>query len=132
MKTENTVSDGACLEMQNLGGVLYRNNSGVDRSASRPVRYGLGNDSPEINKVRKSSDLIGITPVLIQQHHVGRVLGVFTAVEAKKEGWTYRPSDSHAVAQGNFINQVVRLGGVGFFVNDTGLLVPHLKQTLQI
>ena len=61
------------------GSRLWRNNSGVlpDRTG-RPVRYGLANESKELNKVLKSSDLIGLTPVLIEQRHVGRIAGLFT------------------------------------------------------
>lgn len=132
MKTENTVSDSARLDAQELGGRLYRNNRGVDRSASRPVRYGLGNESKETNKINKSSDLIGIMPVTITPDHIGMTLGVFLAVEVKKEGWKYSPNNDRSVAQGTFINEINKRGGCGFFLNDTGLLVPYIQNKLLI
>jgi len=132
-KTENTISDSARLDIQELGGILLRNNSGVDTSRARPVRYGWGNDSPQINKVRKSPDLIGVVPVAIMPHHVGMTLGVFIGVEAKKEGWKYSPNDVRSKAQNNCLTNTINArGGCGFFLNDSGILVPHIKNVLKI
>lgn len=131
-ETENTVSDSCRLDIQELGGFLLRNNSGVDRSASRPVRYGLGHDSAEINKILKSSDLIGVVPVVIQPHHVGKTLGVALAVEAKAPAWEFRPRDKHAAAQLNFLNKFNKVGAVGCFVNQPGVLVSYIKEVLKI
>ena len=128
-KTEATVQDAAQLEIQELGGVLWRNNIGVDRSSVRPVRYGLCNDSKQLNAVCKSSDLIGIVPVVVTADMVGKTLGVFVAVEAKKPGWTMG-SDKHTVAQGNFIIEVIKKGGIGCFVNSVGGLVPYIKSQI--
>lgn len=101
------------------GCILWRNNSGaaVDPDTGRPIRYGLGNDSKQINAVLKSSDLIGITPVTVTAAHVGQVLGVFTAVEVKRPGWT-RPSGKREQAQATFLSLVERFGGVGTFAAD--------------
>lgn len=95
---------------------LWRNNSGAYKDIyGRMIRYGLGNDSKKINEVWKSSDLIGPTPVLILPHHVGRTLGVFTAIEVKHSGWKFNSKDEHEKAQLNFLNDVISYGGFGAF-----------------
>ena len=54
------------------GGRLWRNNVGATTMDDGSfLRFGLANDSPAMNKQFKSSDLIGIRPVLIQPEHVG-------------------------------------------------------------
>ena len=73
------------------------------------VRYGLGNDSAQVNAVLKSSDLIGITPV-------GGV-GIFTSYEIKKPGWRYTGTPRE-VAQLRWLELVVSLGGIGKFISD--------------
>jgi hypothetical protein len=110
------------LAAQNGGGVLWRNNSGAARDTTgRVIRYGLGNDSARLNETFKSSDLIGVTPVRVGLEHFGRCLGVFTAVEAKRLGWTYSGTDREA-AQLRFINAVRALGGfAGFAAGPDGL-----------
>jgi len=75
------------------------------------VRYGLGNDSAQVNAKLKSSDLIGITPV-------GGV-GVFTSYEIKKPGWRYAGTPRE-VAQLRWLELVVSLGGIGKFISDVG------------
>lgn len=104
------------------GAPLWRNNSGaMQDDQGRHVRFGLGNDSQALNKKWKSADLIGIRPVLIEQHHVGKTIGQFLAVEVKEPGWTLRPSDKRAAAQSNFLNSVASFGGAAGFaqsVND--------------
>lgn len=105
------------LEAPKRGAWLGRNNSGagdmVDRHGNLShVRWGLGNDSSKLNKVSKSSDLIGITPV--RSTHVGQMFGVLTAVECKHPGWT-KPENERDRAQENFHKMVRRLGGIGIF-----------------
>lgn len=91
---------------------LLRNNSGacVDENG-RLIRYGLGNDSAKLNKVFKSSDLIGIRNVTITPDMVGKTIGQFMAVEVKAPGWRKVPSDSRASAQQKFGDWVIRNGG---------------------
>jgi len=96
-------------------GALWRNNNGVATDGDRHIRYGLANDSKKINSVFKSSDLIGITSVLVEPHHVGRHFGVFTAAEVKKSGWKLLPSDETGQAQQNFLMTVRAMGGIGCF-----------------
>lgn len=120
-------SEGALQALVRLEGVskgvcLWRNNSGaLPDKTGRIVRFGLGNDSPVINKVFKSSDLIGLRGVLIKPDDVGRLFGKFTARECKPPGWHYTGTDRE-VAQLNFINQVNTLGGDAAFTNSEGSL----------
>lgn len=95
---------------------LWRNNVGVlpDRNG-RPVRYGLCNDSAALNKEVKSSDYIGITPVLVTQDMVGTIVGVFTAIETKETGWHLTPGDERGLAQQKFHDIVKKSGGYAGF-----------------
>src|ERR1017187_3407273 len=98
------------------GSRMFRNNSGVAiREDGGTVRYGLSNESSQINRIMKSSDLIGITPVICG---CGCKYGVFTAYECKKTGWKFRQSDERAVAQLAFIRLVVSMGGIGRFISS--------------
>ena len=113
--SESAVQAAVRLEAARRGARVFRNNSGVATEDKRIIRYGLMNESAPVNAVCKSSDLIGITPT---QCDCGRVFGVFTAIECKRPGWVFRKSDQRAVAQLNFINLIVSLGGVGKFVTS--------------
>ena len=81
----------------------------------RHIRFGLGNDSQKLNKVWKSSDLIGMTRVTSTA--VGQVFGVFTAIECKRPGWV-APENERDRAQASFISTVRSLGGIGGFATD--------------
>ena len=63
---------------------------------ARPLRSGL---------CKGSSDVIGITPVFITQAHVGRTLGIFSAIEVKSK--TGKPTED----QLNFLRAVEKAGG---------------------
>ena len=117
-KSEARVQQDAQLEASYGGGRLWRNNSGayLDRRGVQ-VRYGLCNVSKKVNKTIKSSDLIGITPVRITSAMVGKVVGIFTAVECKAEGWNYTGTEAE-IAQKAFIELVKSLGGLAKF--ETG------------
>ncbi len=110
-KSEARVQQDVQLAASYAGGRLWRNNSGAyfDKRGVQ-VRYGLCNVSKKVNKQIKSSDLIGITPVVITEDMVGQTVGVFTAVECKKEGWVY-PGTEPEIAQKKFIDLVNSLGG---------------------
>lgn len=94
-----------------------RNNSGAFKDdTGRLIRFGLGNDSKKINAVYKSSDLVGVEPVLITQDMVGKVIGRAWARECKPEGWVYTGTDREA-AQRRFILKWNELGGNAAFTN---------------
>lgn len=101
-------------------GPVWRNNVGAaEDKTGRQIRYGLGNDSAQLNAVIKSSDLIGITPVSCFVPSLGwSTLGVFTALEVKASGWKFSPTDERAVAQAKFHDIVRQAGGFAGFVVD--------------
>lgn len=108
-------------------GPIWRNNSGAcydDRG--RLIRYGLGNDSAEINKIFKSPDFVGITPVFITPRHLGMTFGVFTGLECKHSDWHMTPGDTHAKAQGKFHDVVRQHGGFAGFVTNPALDIPRI------
>lgn len=119
-RDESTVQNLTRVEhVKATNGQIWRNNSGayVDEHG-RMVRYGLANDSKQLNDQIKSSDLIGITPTLITPQMVGYALGVFTAYECKPEGWHLRPGDKRGLAQQRFHDIVRQACGYAGFVTD--------------
>jgi len=94
---------------------LWRNNSGaVMREDGGMIRFGLGNDSSQVNAVMKSADLIGITPKVIAQCHVGSTFGVFTSIEVKRPGWKYLDTIQEK-AQLNWAKLIIKNGGLAMF-----------------
>lgn len=115
---EATIQAAARIKAAESGRIMWRNNSGaLYDKYGRLVRYGLANDSGEVNKKTKSSDLIGITPIRIGIDHIGQTLGMFTAWECKKAGWQYKGT-SREKAQLNFLNIVIAHGGEGRFIYE--------------
>jgi hypothetical protein len=107
------------LKAAREGAWLLRNNSGAfTDDTGRQVRFGLGNISKKFNEAMKSSDLIGIKPVVITVDMVGKTVGLFYARECKPEGWTYRGT-AREIAQLKFISKVNELGGDAAFTNGT-------------
>jgi hypothetical protein len=116
--SEAGVAQRCRLKAPHNSGILWRNNVGElpDRCGT-PVRFGLANDSKKVNKVTKSSDLIGLTSV---EWH-GRTFGVFTAIETKAPKWIFGKNKSSAEreqAQLNYINIVRSFGGIAGFATS--------------
>ena len=112
LKNEAQVQAEVRLLASKAGWRLWRNNVGVMiDSRGVPVRYGLANDSRQLNAAVKSADLIGIRPRLITPYMVGRVIGQFVSRECKREGWVINPSDPHDMAQLKWLILVAELGG---------------------
>ena len=119
-QSEAAVQTRVRLAASQAGWRLWRNNVGAfidDRGGH--VRYGLCNESAKVNRCLKSSDLIGIRPVLVTPAHVGTTIGQFAAVEVKRGDWKPGKSDREA-AQAAFLALVESLGGVAGF--STGAL----------
>lgn len=129
MKSESQVQSEIMIEAAKYGIRLMRNNVGagkfIDEETGNTsfVRFGLMNDSKEMNRRIKSSDLIGIMPVAYwymgtngkpNPAHYGQ----FIAVEVKKEGWKYTGTDREK-AQLAFIDWVKSQGGVAGFCQST-------------
>jgi len=117
---ETAVSNRVRVEATKAGCRLWRNNVGVAFNPSgQPIRYGLCNDSKKMNSLIKSSDLVGIRPILITEDHVGSTIGQFMARETKEQTWSYSGTE-HEEAQKRFIELVLSLGGDAAFANDKG------------
>ena len=118
MKSEAEVQNDIRVAAVQQGDILWRNNSGVlpDKHGT-PVRFGLGNDSPPLNKVWASPDLVGGTQLFITQEWVGRCVLIFTGCEVKKEGWG-RVSTLHEQAQAKCLTDINQRGGIGFFAQS--------------
>lgn len=117
-RSEAAVQQQVRLETSRRGARLFRNNNGACRADDgRQIRYGLGNDSQQVNAVMKSSDLIGITPMTIN----GVRYGIFTSYEIKRPGWRYSGTDRE-IAQNNWLMLVTSLGGIARFISDVGEL----------
>ena len=118
MSTEAEIQQQIRLEAARRGTPLWRNNNGASLDQNgRMIRFGLGNDSSKLGKVWKSSDLIGIYPVTINEGHIGMTFGLFYAVEVKRPGFVM---DDRARAQAAFGETVTKHGGVFRFATGVG------------
>lgn len=117
MTLESTVQAAVRAEAGRLGVYLWRNNRGAlpNPITGVPVRFGLGNDSARLDKVLKSSDLIGWT-----------VTGRIVSVECKPPGWR-GPSNDRERAQAAWIDLVRKCGGIAGFVTSVEDLRGLLK-----
>lgn len=123
---ESGVTSHIRLDAAQQGVDLWRNNSGAYYDETgRFVRYGLGSFDSERVKLA-SSDYIGITPVFITPDMVGKVIGVFTAVEMKPENWKFYQSDKRALYQQNFHDIVKKSGGFAGFATN----VPEFRRII--
>ncbi|AAQ96577.1 hypothetical protein [Vibrio phage VP16C] len=124
--SEARAQQEARMEAGRRGGVLWRNNVGATKAKEPhvcpncafkfevrkpPLRYGLCNDSEKLNAKIKSSDLIGIKPVLITPDMVGQTIGQFWAVEVKAPGEPINLRDERQKGQAAFGALVERFNG---------------------
>lgn len=118
--SEEAIAAQLRLEASSYGIRLWRNNVGAGKTENGDfLRWGLANESKEMNKTIKSSDYIGIRPVIITLEMVGSTIGQFVAREVKEAGWQYTGTDRE-VAQLNFINFVNSKGGDAKFAAGLG------------
>ncbi|MCK5126802.1 MAG: hypothetical protein KAR42_11150 [candidate division Zixibacteria bacterium] len=119
---EAFVQSQVLLEAPRVGARLWRNNVGAcEDKTGRIIRYGLANESKAQNQICKSSDLIGIKPILITHDMVGSTIGQFVAREVKRPGWSYK-GVGREVPQLNYLQIVTALGGDAQFVTGEGSL----------
>lgn len=113
-RSEKAIQIAIRLRAPQWGGMLWRNNNGsfIDERGVL-VRFGLANDSAKLNKKVKSVDLIGFMPRLIE----GIMLPVFTAIEVKAGGWTWK-GDARETAQQRYVNIVKSAGGIAGFAQS--------------
>ncbi len=110
------------LEASAVGARLWRNNVGATMDdRGNFIRYGIANDSKQMNEAIKSSDLIGIRPILIGPEHVGRTVGQFIAREVKAPTWQYSGT-KRELAQLKFLELIVSLGGDACFATSRGTI----------
>lgn len=122
MISESGISSDIRLEASELGYRLWRNNVGATHTPSGQfIRFGLANDSTQLNRVIKSADLIGIRPILITQEHVGLTIGQFISREVKHPGWVYKGTERER-AQLAWAELVNSLGGNACFTTGRGTL----------
>ena len=115
---ESEVQTAIRLEASKKGLRLWRNNVGATYTTEGSfLRYGLCNDSKRMNEHIKSSDLIGIRPVMIG----GQLIGQFVAREVKAGDWKYKGTKREE-AQLRFLELVTSMGGDAAFTTKEGLL----------
>lgn len=116
--SESAVQQRVRLEASKKGMSLLRNNVGVlDDRRGVPLRFGLANDTPQLNKEFKSADLIGIRSVTITPEMVGTKIGQFVSIEVKKQGWKFTGNE-HEKAQMRWVLWVLSRGGYAKFTNN--------------
>lgn len=118
--SEAAVQQRVRVAMTTNGMMNWRNNVGAMMDdKGNMVRFGLCNDTAQLNKRIKSSDLIGISNEPITLDMVGQPRGQFVARECKAEGWKYTGTE-HEVAQLKFGQIVIAAGGD--FAFTTGVI----------
>lgn len=119
--SEAAAQQAVRFAVSQAGGMSWRNNVGATPAKCpdcgtprQPVRYGLSNDSHQLNKVIKSSDLILAIPRLITPEMVGIKIAQFGSVEVKAPGWK-GVRNEHERAQEAWLTLINRLGGFAQF-----------------
>jgi len=116
---EEFVQQRVRLQLGEYGLPAWRNNVGACYDdTGRLIRYGLGNDTKELNEVLKSPDVISIQPIVITPDMVGRTIGRMVGIECKSSDWHLTPGDKRAQAQKNFHDVIRRYGGVAGFATS--------------
>lgn len=120
-KTEAWAQQRVRLQVARAGGMAWRNNVGAtpakcpDCGAKRqPIRYGLANDSAQLNQKIKSSDLILAVPRVIRPQDVGTTIAQFGSVETKRPGWVYTGKDQEP-GQAAWLALMKQLGAFAAF-----------------
>jgi len=114
------------------GFTLLRNNVGVLKNPNgQPIRFGLANDTPALNKKWKSGDLIGFRSITITPDMVGQRVAVFVSRECKPEGWQFTGNE-HELAQARWASLINDAGGDACFVSSPdGFINPSFERRLR-
>lgn len=121
-RSEAAVQAAVRVEASRRGCLLFRNNVGAATTDTGVfLRFGLANDSKQLNDRLKSADLIGIRPVVVQPWHVGRTLGVFLSREVKAAGWRFTGTDREQ-AQLRWAELILSMGGDAAFACGGGTI----------
>lgn len=116
-ESEAAVTSAVRLQCARWGWALWRNNVGMLMDETgRPVRYGLANESKQLNERIKSGDLIGWRKVRIEPRHVGQDIAQFVSLEIKRAGWRYTGKGREA-AQMRWAGVVESAGGYARMVS---------------
>lgn len=133
--SEARTQQQARLDIAHAGAMSWRNNVGATPAkmeyncarcgfhgevSQRPVRYGLANDSAQMNSTIKSSDLILAIPRVITPAMVGTTIAQFGAVECKAHGWQFTGKGREG-AQQAWLALIESIGGYARF--STGRVV---------
>lgn len=125
-RSEAFVVSECRLALSHYKVIQMRNNVGVLEDVNgTPVRYGLCNETKQMNQIMKSSDDINILPYVVKPQDVGRKLGLFLGVEHKKPNWVYT-GKGRETAQLTFQRMVRAAGGVALFANSAQGLIDNL------
>lgn len=127
-QTEAPVVKRVMMQASKIKALLLRNNRGMfyTLDKKRMVRAGL--------EAEGASDTIGMITITITPEMVGMDIGVPLVVEVKKPGWeeSKEKLNEHEKTQENFIYQVNRRGGIGFFLDDHTKLEQKIAERLKI
>lgn len=126
---ESPVQQAQRLAASRAGARVWRNNVGACVAEDgRQIRYGLCNDSSQLNRAIKSADLIGIQPVLITAEMVGTHLGVFVSIECKAPG--ARTDPARLLAQEAWRDVIRAAGGYAVITDRTTWPFPVAESAL--
>lgn len=121
--SESHVDSLIALEASDKDILWMRNNVGACQDKTgRVIRYGLLNESKQMNERLKSPDRIGIRRLVITSDMVGSSVGQFVAREIKHATWTGRTLSPHEQAQLNCLQLFTGYGADASFANGTGTL----------
>lgn len=117
--SEQNIMHSIMVAVSRAGARVFRNNVamawvGKSKRYNAPAIVTVGAGDVVIRNARPlhaglcegSSDLIGITPIIVRPDHVGQKLGIFTALEVKA------PGGPVTTEQVNFIEQISLAGGI--------------------
>lgn len=114
-KGESYVQSQIRLSLAQQGCLVWRNNVGaLQDSEGRFVRYGLANDSKQLNEHVKSGDLILGIPRAVTADMLGKTILQLGSVEAKEQGWKFTGAGRES-AQMNWADLINANGGFARF-----------------